>query len=314
MRNSKAIVITAVLGLLFLSVGVLAADEKYEEKFNKTETIALDGKVMISNISGNVMVKTWDKGEVEIDAVKTSRASSLEKAKENAQQVAIEVTNADNTVRIKVKYPEGRHHDDTNVSINFDLMIPTKAALDANSVSGDVKVEKIGGALKAGTVSGNVTVMSAAKGVDANTVSGDVEVSDATGDAYLKTVSGDIKAERVRGSISAETVSGEVDLMNISDAKTVSGKALSGNVTYKGKLNKEGRYTFNAHSGNIDVTIPADSAFEFSGETFSGEISTDFKVEVSGKISKKELHGTVNGGGAILKMVAFSGDVNLKKD
>jgi len=141
-----------------------------------------------------------------------------------------------------------------------------------------------------------------------------VTVSDATGDAYLKTVSGDVKAEHVMGSISAETVSGGVGLMNISEAKTVSGKALSGTVTYKGKLNKEGRYTFNAHSGNINVTIPADSAFEFSGQTFSGDISTDFKVEVSGKISKKELHGTVNGGGAVLKMAAFSGDVNLKKD
>ena len=312
MRNLKVIVITAVLALLFLSVAVMAADERYEEKFNKTETIALDGKVMISNVSGDVVVRTWDKGEVKIDAVKRSRASSLEKAKENAQKVAIEVTNADNTVRIKVKYPEG-HHENLNVSINFELMIPAKAALDANSVSGDIRVEKIGGARKAGPVSGNVTGMGAAKGVDANTVSGDVAVSDATGDAYLKTVSGSVKAEHVMGSISAETVSGDVDLMNISEAKTVSGKALSGNVTYKGKLNKEGRYTFNAHSGDIDVTIPADSGFEFSGETFSGDISTDFKVEVSGKLSKRELHGTVNGGGAVLKMVAFSGNVNLKK-
>jgi hypothetical protein len=312
MRSFKVIAITAVLALLVLSVGVLAADEKYEEKFNKTEAIALDGKIVISNISGNVVVRTWDKGEVKIDAVKKSRASSLDKAKENAQKVTIEVINADNTVRIKAKYPEG-HHGNLNVSIDFDLMIPAKAALDANSVSGDVEIGKIGGSLKAGTVSGNVTVLSAAKGVDANTVSGDVAVSDVTGDAYLKTVSGNVKAEHVMGSISAETVSGDVNLMNISEAKTVSGKALSGNVTYKGKLNKEGRYTFNAHSGDIDVTIPAESAFEFSGETFSGDISTDFKVEVSGKISKRELHGTVNGGGAVLKMEAFSGNVNLKK-
>jgi hypothetical protein len=312
MKSSKAIVITAVLALLVLSVGVASAEERYEEKFAKTETLALDGKVMISNIAGDIMVRTWDKGEVKIDAVKKSRASSLDKAKENAGKVTIEVTKADNAVRIKVKYPEG-HHENLNVSINFELMIPAKGSLDANSISGDVKVEKIGGALKAGTVSGNVTALGAAKGVDANSVSGDVTVSDVNGDAYLKTVSGTVKAERVMGSISAETVSGDVEMMNISEAKTVSGKALSGNVTYKGKLNKEGRYTFNAHSGDVDVTIPADSAFEFSGETFSGDISTDFKVEVSGKMSKRELHGTVNGGGAVLKMEAFSGSINLKK-
>jgi hypothetical protein len=313
MRHQRTIIIGAVLALLVLGVGWAVADEKYEEKFDKTETIALDGKVTLSNISGDVVVKTWDKGEVKIEGVKLSKAVSLDKAKENAAQVTIEVTKSDGGVQIKAKYPEGIGHRHLNVSVNFTLTIPAKGGLDAKTVSGDVKVEKIGGALKAGSVSGNVTVLGAAKGVDANTVSGDVTVSDVTGDVYIKSVSGNTKAERVIGSIEAETVSGDVKLWNISEAKTVSAKALSGNVTYEGKLNKEGRYTFKAHSGDIEVTVPAESAFEFSAQTFSGDISTDFKVEVTGKISKKEVHGTVNGGGADLQLKAFSGNVYLKK-
>lgn len=313
MRHSKIIVIVAVLAALFLITASAVADEKYEEKFDRTETMALDGKVTLSNISGDVVVRTWDKGEVKIEGVKLSRAASLDKAKENASLVTIEVTKSDNGVQIKAKYPEGFGHRRMNVSVNFILTIPAKGGLDAKTVSGDVKVEKIGGPLKVGSVSGNVTVLGAAKGVDAHTVSGDVTVSDVTGDVYIKSVSGNVKAERVIGSIEAETVSGDVKLWNISEAKTVSAKALSGNVTYEGKLNKEGRYTFKAHSGDIEVTVPAASAFEFSAQTFSGDISTDFKVEVTGKISKKEVHGTVNGGGADLQLKAFSGNVHLKK-
>ncbi|MCJ7612899.1 MAG: DUF4097 family beta strand repeat-containing protein [Candidatus Aminicenantes bacterium] len=313
MRYQKSIVITAVCALLVLSLGVAAvADEKYEEKFNKTESIAPDGKVKLTNISGDVWVRTWDKAEVQINALKTAKASSLDKAKENAQLVKIEVTKADGGLEVIAKYPEGTHKH-LNVSVNFDLMIPAKAALAAITISGDVKAEKIGGALKVATVSGDVTVMGAAKGADAKSVSGDVTMSDVTGDVYLNTVSGDVKADRIKGSISSETVSGNAELSGISEAKTVSAKVLSGDVTYQGKLNKEGRYTFKTHSGNVEVTIPADSAFEFSAETFSGDISTDFKVEVSGKLSKKELHGTVNGGGAVLNLASFSGDIDLKK-
>ncbi len=321
MRYPKVLIISLIIAAVavLLFVGTVAAaddsdrdNQKYQEKFNKTETIAPDGKVTLSDISGDIVVRTWDKSEVQINAVKTSRASSLEKAKENAQKVTIEVTKADNGLRIEAKYPENHEHG-LNVSVDFDLMIPAKAGLDSNTVSGDVRVEKIGGGLKAGSVSGDVTVIGAGKGVDAHTVSGDVTVSDVDGDAYVKTVSGDVKAERIAGSISAETVSGDVTLTDISAARTVSAKALSGDVKYAGKINKDGRYTFTAHSGDLTVTLPGDAGFEFSAESFSGDITSDFKVEVQGKISKKELHGTVNGGGAVVKLETFSGDINLEK-
>ena len=313
MRNHKLVIIATVVILLVLGWGVAAAaDEKYEEKFNKTESIAPEGKVKVSNISGDIWVRTWDKAEVQINALKWSRASSMEKAKDNAALVKIEVNKVGDGLEILTKYPEG-HHKNLNVSVNYELMIPAKGSLAASTVSGDVKVEKIGGTLKAATVSGDVTVNGAAKGVDARTVSGDVTVSDVVGDAYLNTVSGDVKADRIAGSIEAETISGEAELMDVSQARALTIKVLSGNINYVGKLNKDGRYTFKSHSGDVNVTIPADSAFDLSSETFSGDITTDFKVAVSGRISKKELNGTVNGGGAELNLKSFSGDIKLKK-
>ncbi len=318
MRHSKAIISLAILTLFVLALGVGPAcagqrdNEKYQEKFNRTEALPVDGKVAISDISGDIRVKTWDKAEVQINAVKNSRSSSVEKAKENAAKVTIEVTRTDKSVQIKVKYPEG-HNRGLNVSVDFDLMIPSKAGLESSTVSGDVTVEKIGGALNAGSVSGDVIVLGAAKGVDAHTVSGDVKVQDVSGDAYVKTVSGNVEAQRVAGSVNGETVSGDVVLNGISAAKSVSAKALSGDVTYTGAIAKDGHYNFKSHSGGVTVTIPGDSGFEFTAKTFSGDISSDFKVEVQGRISRKELHGTVNGGGAIIDLEAFSGNIVLKK-
>ncbi len=318
MRHTKALIALAVLTLFVAALGVAPAcagdrdTEKYQEKFNRTEALPVDGKVTISDISGDIRVKTWDKAEVQINAVKTSRSSSVDKAKENAAKVTIEVTKSDKAVQIKVKYPEG-HNRGLNVSVDFDLMIPSKAGLESKTVSGDVTVDRIGGALNAGSVSGDVIVTGAAKGVDAHTVSGDVKVRDVFSDAYLKTVSGNVQAEKVAGSINAETVSGDVTLTGVSEAKSITAKALSGDVDYTGAIAKDGHYSFKSHSGEVIVTIPADSAFEFTAKTFSGDISSDFKVEVQGRISRKELHGTVNGGGAILDLEAFSGNIVLKK-
>lgn len=318
MRHSKAIIGLTVLVLFVAALGIVPAaagdrdNEKYQEKFNRTEALPVDGKVSISDISGDINVKTWDKAEVQINAVKSSRSSSVDKAKENAAKVTIEVTRSDKAVQIKVKYPEG-HNRGLNVSVDFDLMIPSKASLESSTVSGDVTVEKIGGALNAGSVSGNVIVLGAGKGVDAHTVSGDVKVQDVNGDAYVKTVSGNVEAQRVAGSVNGETVSGDVTMNGITAAKSVTAKALSGDVTYTGAIGKEGHYNFKSHSGEVTVTIPADAGFEFTAKTFSGDISSDFKVEVQGRISRKELHGTVNGGGAILDLEAFSGNIVLKK-
>jgi DUF4097 and DUF4098 domain-containing protein YvlB len=138
-------------------------------------------------------------------------------------------------------------------------------------------------------------------------------VSDVTGNAYLKSISGGVKADAIKGSVEAETVSGGVELIGISEASTVRAKALSGGVIYRGRINRQGNYSFKSHSGGVELYLPADSAFDFDAETFSGGVETDFEVKVVGKVSPKEMSGTVNGGGATLKVSSFSGDIKLKK-
>ena len=88
---------------------------------------------------------------------------------------------------------------------------------------------------------------------------------------------------------------------------------MSGGVVYRGHINRQGNYTFKSHSGGVTLYLPADSAFDFDAETFSGDIETDFEIKVMGKVSPKEMSGTVNGGGATLKVSSFSGDIKLKK-
>jgi len=301
---------------LLLLFSLAAAKEKVEEKFEKTVALAKDGKVDISNISGDITVMTWAQDQVKIEALKISEASSLEKAKENAAKVTIEVVPEGNLLRIETKYPKSGKFwggESVNVSVDYKLWIPEKAALKASNISGDVTAEAIGGAAALKAVSGDVQLTKAAAGADCNSVSGNVTVADVTGSAFLKSVSGDVKASVVKGSIEAESVSGDIELTDVSEAPTARVKALSGEVLFRGRLSKEGNYSLKSHSGNVELYLPADSAFDFEAETFSGGIESDFEIKVMGKVSPKEMSGSVNGGGAVLKVSSFSGDIKLKK-
>jgi DUF4097 and DUF4098 domain-containing protein YvlB len=320
MRNEhmKRAWITAVIVVLGLGVLSLYAAPKdtYEEKFERTETLARDGKVSLGNVSGDIAVMPWDKAEVRIEALKRSAASSEAKAKENAGLVTIEITREGDTLKIETKYPERKSFwggNSPNVSVDYKLWIPAAASIDVRSVSGDVDLGALGGTVKAKVVSGSIGLVKAAAGAELTTVSGDVMVKDITGNAFLKTVSGDIEAARIKGSVEAESVSGGIDLGEVSGAASVSAKTVSGNVTYKGVIEAKGRYSLKSHSGDVRMTIPADSAFSFEAETFSGDIDSDFKIEISGKISKREIRGTINGGGAEVRLATFSGSIDLKK-
>jgi hypothetical protein len=313
-------------GAAFLAAGLVLAmalsgsardRETYEEKFEKVENLARDGRVFLSNLSGTIDVKVWKDEKVRIEAVKVSRAATQEAARENAGQVTIEVTREAGELRIETKYPRrkgGWGDRSLNVSVNYTLWIPDKASPEIKSISGDIKVEAAGGAVKAGAISGGVDILGASGNVDINVVSGGIRLENISGDVYLKAVSGNIEVARVKGSIQAETVSGRVRLEDVSEARTVRAKSLSGGIVYNGTIDAKGRYTLESHSGNVRMTIPAASAFDFNANTFSGVIETDFPIEVSGKISPRELRGVVGGGGADIKLSSFSGNIELRKN
>lgn len=319
MRRSviqKTAVLGATLLIVAFSTAVAAEREKYEEPFEKTFPLAKDGKVQISNISGDIEVRSWGEGQVKIKAIKVSKASSLSQAKENAGKVAIEVTTEGNVLRIETKYPKSGKFwggESVNVSVDYWLWIPEKAGLKVKNISGDIDVEGTAGMLDLTAVSGDVSLRKASGRAESTTISGDLEVSGIAGDVFLKSVSGDITADRIKGSIEAETVSGDIELTEVSEAAAVRVKALSGEVVYRGNINPAGNYSLKSHSGNVELYLPANSAFDFVAETFSGGITTDFEIKVTGKISPKEMSGVVNGGGATVKLSSFSGDIRLKK-
>ncbi len=315
-KNSRWVFLALGLAVAAVVVLPLLARERYEEKFQKTEALPKDGRVVLYNVSGTIEVRSAKEDVVRIDALKRSEASSLEKAKENAAEVTIEVVREGSTLRIETKYPKTKKfwgRDSLNVGVDYKVSIPEKASLDVRNISGNAVVTGIGGSLKAEVTSGNLVVRGASSGVEAKVTSGDLEVTDVVGDAYLTNTSGDITAARIRGSVEAGVVSGTLDIREVTEARSVSGQTISGSCSFQGKILPQARVSLKTHSGNVRLTLPADTGFDLDASVFSGVIETDFPVTAVGKISAREVRGTVGGGGASVNLKAFSGNITLRK-
>jgi len=335
-RGSSFVSLTVVLVFLFSvcqGALLLAGDrEKYEEKFEKTVSLPATGEVSLENISGDIKVTTWNKEEVKISATKVSQADTMERAKENADLVQIKVNKVGNRVVITTEYPKnmGLRGRSINVSVDYNLTIPDRASMRANSVSGDVDARRIGGEAELKTVSGDVvaqgiggeaelssvsgdvTARDAEKGLDCHSVSGDVKITSVKGGAKIKSVSGDVSLTGCQGDVEAESVSGDVELRDIAGARSVKAKSVSGDIDYIGTIESGGRYNMEGHSGDITFSVPENSSFELEVETFSGEIDTDFAISIIGKQEKGHLSGKVGEGGAWVELSTFSGDITIK--
>jgi len=310
-----AILAAAVFLVAFVAAPALA-DQKFEEKFEKTVPLSLTGRLYLSNISGQIEVMTWKDAKVKIEALKTSKAGSIERAKENASKVTIDVTAEGDLVRVETNYPKQSGGfwggDSINVSVDYKIWMPEQGAAEIKSISGDVSVAAIGGPARIKCVSGNVDLGGAA-GADVDLVSGDLTMAKIAGDAHIKAVSGDIDVTGIKGSVDVKAVSGDIKLLDVADAQTVGAESVSGNITYVGGIKAGGRYEIKTHSGDVRFTIPAGSSFDLEANTFSGDIDSDFEITVSGKMSPREIHGTVGKGGATIILKTFSGNVDLKK-
>lgn len=208
----------------------------------------------------------------------------------------------------------------------------TRDDAGANCTSGSIRMERIGGRAIANATSGWIHITGVSGDVDAHAHSDNVTVEDVRGQVVASSLSGNVIVRKVdegvrasstsanieisaaKGRIAADTVSGSITLREV-DSRDLRLTSLSSNVQYQGKLYADGRYEFKSFSGSVIVTLPADSEFNLTAQSFSGSVNTEFPLQItSGKLSARgPIQGVVGKGGAQVKAESFSGSVHIKK-
>lgn len=288
--------------VVFPAFTTRAAEETVEKNF------ALDpaGKVMVSNVSGNIAVKTWNKPSVQV--VSTTKADSVDEL----SRVSIEYSESDKFLKIETRH--GKNGDSSHgVSVSFDITIPDLASVVVKSISGDITFTSIGGIADAETISGDIIATGNRSSLKAKSISGKITLDGSHGASELKTISGWIKITDHVGSLEGETISGDLSFLKISESQNVKAKSVSGDIIFSGTLLPQTVMSMSSHSGEVVLELPDQTAFDLITKTFSGSIRCDFPITKSGEVSPRRMNGRVGDGGPSLSLSSFSGDITIKK-
>src|ERR1700691_153706 len=200
-RNSVLVAAIAAL----VPAAALAADGTFDKTLHVNGSVVLS----VSTGSGYVHVSPGSTSEVHIVGHVHANgwgfgASADDRVKQVVNNPPIDQSG--NIITI------GRHQDwIRNVSIDYDVTAPKGTQLEANSGSGDLRLQDLGGPLKANTGSGSIEANRFSGRVQLETGSGDIRAGlQASNDVKATTGSGSIHLQGVAGSLFAETRSGDI--------------------------------------------------------------------------------------------------------
>ena len=298
--------VVVAVAVMALPIAAKAQDEQGVQIRGLTQidtTVRLDrgGAVDLSLISGKIRVTGWDRADVKISA---SIESGLLRFTANSSRVSLSVDDSDEGGR------RGRRHNNVG-DARYDVSVPRGTRLILEAVSGDVTSKGSQGEIEATSVSGDVDVTDGVRTVSAESVSGSVHAAQVNGNLRTETVSGDLRAENVTGNVEASSVSGDIRLVGI-QSKDVRTETVSGDIVYSGTIEPSGRYGFESHSGTLRLNIPPGAGAQFSVETFSGDLQSDFPVTIQPKSSLRRegrIEFTIGDGRAKVTAQTFSGSI-----
>src|SRR5687767_2120627 len=271
--------------------------EQAQSRIDTTFAFNRNGVVDLTQISGDVIVTAWERNEARVRAY--------------TERGRVRWDFSSSRISLDIEPVRGRVGDS-----RFEVSVPVGVRVIARSTSGDVSVRGTRGQVDARSPGGDVEVTDASDRVVLESVSGDVRASQLTGAVRVESVSGTIEARDVTGDVRVETTSGDVSVTRVT-SKSVYVATVSGEVEYEGNIDASGRYDFRAHSGDVRLEIPENSSAQFSVQTYSGSLDTEFPLTLQpGQRTSqrpRRFEFTLGSGSARVTAESFSGDIVLTR-
>lgn len=151
-------------------------------------------------------------------------------------------------------------------------------------------------------------------------LNGSLGASSDFGDLSLKAVRAESYAVTTKnGKVILDGVAGKVTAHSDFGDLTVTGDGAldfdlsseNGAISVQGALG-QGDHVIRTRFGNIAVSLPEQSAFNFDLQTRFGKISSDFPITIQGSPNETHWQGTTNGGGPNLTASTQNGNIRLR--
>jgi len=264
---------------------------------DKTVDVARGARLTLDNQAGEVVVRTWDRDAVRVQARHSTR-----------EQVNVSVS--EGQVRIRT----GRNGRwGAAGSIDYELTVPAWMPVRLSGTYMFATLEGVQGEVAAETVQGDVTVRGGSGQVTARSVEGFVTVNDAKGRIEARSVDGNVTIAGCTGDIVADTTDGEIRITG-SAAMSIDASTIDGDIIFDGTVNNEGQYRMVTHDGDVYMRVPEGTSATVSIRTYEGRFTLSYPVQLSGDYKRgRRVSFTLGGGAAAVEIEAFDGHIRILK-
>jgi hypothetical protein len=181
-RHSPRRLAALALPMLFLaSAGcdIAMADFKEQQSSRWTKTYELQpgGRFELANVNGKIDVQPSSGNTIEVVAEKTSKAASVEAAKQALERVEIVESVSGGNIRIETRTPRGSGvFGHANTQVRYTVKLPAGADVKLTTVNGGIELTGLTGRLELEATNGGIKATGVSGQVDATTTNGGVEV------------------------------------------------------------------------------------------------------------------------------------------
>ena len=295
MPRSNKVIAFVVIPLLFLSLIILAVitsemviSHTYDEGHNVNPT----GHLTVDTELGTIHIEPANRNQVDIATRKKWKSKSgilKPKLSKQAEELLedFEITTewgdpVDNqsNVRIEGKFKHGREYWQEGlkwVKVEIRVTVPRQYNATLKTASG-----------------------------------GDIHVGDLIGTVSAEALDGNLHLGEIQGEVWGETgVSGNITLKGCQSRVNLT--TAMGNIHTKIITQPQNSWTLHTSmGGEIDMTLHRHIGVDIDAQT-QGEILSDFSIQPQSDTKENRLKGTLNGGGALLKLHASAGEIRLRQ-
>src|ERR1700689_5242678 len=164
----RACYFAAIVALILVTASAVPSFAVTKE-FNQTYPLLPGGTFELQNVNGTVDVQTWDRDEVEVRAVKTSKHQDTD-----LSLVSIDVDAKPGSVMVTTRYPQ---NEGVEVAVEYVVHVPRCARVEhLGTVNGSLRVAGVEAVEELRTVNGNIEVYEGGGAVHAHTTNGNVHL------------------------------------------------------------------------------------------------------------------------------------------
>ena len=282
-----------------LIAGALAfpqAREVRPPETDQTVSVTRGARLTIDNFAGEVIVKTWDRDQLRVQARHPSRTK-------------VNIKSGPTTVSVR------SHTSGAPGSVDYEITAPAWMPVTIDGTFNFIIVEGAQSEVSANTTRGDVIIRGGSGTVVAKSIEGEVTVEGARGRVTASSVNQGIRITGVTGDITADTNNGSIILTKITSSN-VELTTINGQVVYEGTVADRGRYRFTTHNGNITATLPETSNVTFAVRSYSGSFSSQHQVKgpPAEEMQKgRRLIYTLGNGSAEMEMETFGGTIRVRR-